>query len=85
MFSPTPCKQRLARWVERVAAREFADELVVAAVAHHLHIHIVVVPYTPADASVNWKITEYSQTIELGRTVFLGNNDVHYVWISASN
>ena len=67
-----------------MAAREFADELVVAAVAHHLHVHIVVVPYTPEDASVNWKITEYSQTIELGRTVFLGNNDVHYVWISAS-
>ena len=67
------------KWVRRVAFSEFADELIVAAAAAELCIKITVVPYTPPDAATPWKITEYG--VASRGHVYLGNDDVHYVWL----
>ena len=75
-------------WLARVAVNEFEDEIIMAAVAMHLRIWVVVVPFTPATAPREWVITEYPHAtvrerpgIDHTRRVFLGNNDVHYVWL----
>ena len=39
------------RWVQKLATKEYADELVVLAVALELSIRIVIIPYTPESAS----------------------------------
>ena len=71
--------------VGRLAQNEYADELVVVAVAIELKIRIVCVPFTPPAASGLWKISTY-QDSEGGAprepTVYMGNNDVHYMWLS---
>ena len=58
-----------------------------AAVALRLRLWLVVVPCSPAGAP-EWAITEYPHAtmrerlgIDLTRKVYLGNNDVHYVWL----
>ena len=70
-------------WVQKLATREYADELVVLACALHLNIQIVCIPYTPSGAERKWKISRYSpissQQLPDDRTVFLGNNDVHFM------
>ena len=72
------------RWVQRLATREFADELVVLAVALELQIRIVIVPYTPTSANDPWAVTTYgpSETTGGQRTIYLGNNDVHYEYLA---
>ena len=73
------------RWVQRVGEREFADELIVAAVAQELRIKIILIPYTPAAAGRPWVISEYKPMdleVPAGRTIYLGNNDVHYVLLA---
>ena len=89
----TPCPrgatlQDYKSWLARVAQNEFADEIIMAAVAQHLRLWIVVVPYTPSTAPREWTITEYPDSTTRGllgidgrRKVYLGNNDVHYVWL----
>lgn len=74
------------RWLQDVATRGFADELVVAAVAMFLRIKIVVVPFTPRRSAARWRISEYQppgEPVPMSRTIFLGNDDLHYVWLSA--
>jgi hypothetical protein len=78
-------------WLERVSVREFADELVLAATARCLRLCIRTVPYTPPGQD-QWAIIEhpcFSVRDELGydptRVVLLGNNDVHYVTLAASD
>ena len=66
------------KWIQRVGVNEYADELIVAAVAAELELRIVCVPYTPQDSATKWKISTYCSTNERG-TIFLGNNDVHYM------
>ena len=71
-------------WVHKLASREYADELVVLAVALGLSIRIVVIPYTPEFASEHWKIPTYGPTVaaqDASRTIYLGNNDVHFVYL----
>ena len=75
------------QWIKRVGCKEYADELIVAAAASELGVRIVCVPYTPQDADGPWKISTYcfqSDVVEQGRTIYLGNNDVHYMWLSSS-
>ena len=77
-------EQHYERWVAKLAFKEYADELVVLAVALELAIRIVVVPYTPASALAPWAIPTYGATGALqdaSRTIYLGNNDVHYVYL----
>ena len=74
-------------WVGRLATKEFADELVLIAVAIELRIRIVCVPFTPAMAARPWVITTYldvASVVPEDRNVYLGNNDVHYMWLSRS-
>ena len=73
-----------AHWVQKLASTEFADELVVLAVAVELSIRIVIIPYTPEDALAPWAIPTYGSTgaaPDAGRTIYLGNNDIHYVYL----
>ena len=74
------------KWIQRLGVNEYADELIVAAVASELGVRIVCVPYTPADARSRWAISTYYSAIvggrEQNRTIYFGNNDVHYVLLS---
>ena len=73
------------KWVGKLATDEFADELVLVAVAIELRIRIVCVPYTPTTASRPWVITTYQDVASVvpdDRNIYLGNNDVHYMWLS---
>ena len=87
-LSPNDAPRTMAdyrRWLQDVATRGFADELVVAAVATFLRIKIVVVPFTPRRSAARWRISEYQppgKPVPMSRTIFLGNDDLHYVWLS---
>ena len=72
------------RWVARIAEHEYADELVVAAVAKEMQVKIVVVPYTPRAAEDMWALSQYERdnSDSDARTIYLGNDDVHYVWLA---
>ena len=77
-------QQHYERWVSKLATKEYADELVVVAVAMELSIRIVVVPYTPVSAVAPWAIPTYGPAgaaQDASRTMYLGNNDVHYVYL----
>jgi len=70
-------------WVNKLASKEYADELVVLATAQALHVEIVCVPYTPESAMAPWVISTYKpRGGEQHPRVLLGNNDVHYMWLS---
>ena len=77
-------EQLFERWVAKLAVKEYADELVVLAVALELSIRIVVIPYTPEYAFVPWAIPTYGSTStaqDASRTIYLGTNDVHDVYL----
>ena len=72
------------RWVDKLASKEYADELVLVAVAMELSIRLVVIPYTPPSAVAPWTIPTYGATDvpqDGSKTIYLGNNDVHYVYL----
>ena len=76
--------QSYRNWLGCVAHVEFADELVVAAATMELHVKLICVPYTPTGQSL-WKISHYlplGVLDDTSRTIVLGNNDVHYVWLT---
>ena len=63
-----------------MVTNEFADELVVLAVAIELRIRIVCVPFTPATAIRPWVISTYQDVAHAApedRNIYVGNNDVH--------
>ena len=73
------------QWVQKLATREYADELVLLAVALELPVRLVVIPYTPESSDRPWVITAYgapSMGLDGTRTIYFGNNDVHYVYLS---
>ena len=73
------------QWVEKLATKEYTDELVVIAVALELSVRLVVIPYTPESSNRPWVITTYgasSMKEEDASTIYFGNNDVHYVYLS---
>ena len=49
--------QHYKEWVQRLADREFADELVILAVALELRVKIVCIPYTRPGATRPWAIS----------------------------
>ena len=64
------------------------DELVVLAVALELSIRIVIIPYTPESALRPWAIPTYGSqgaAQDAGRTIYLGNNVVQYVYLKPKN
>ena len=76
------------QWVAKVATREYADELVLLALTLELPIRIVVIPHTPESALAPWAVTSYGSpevAQDDSRTIFLGNNDVHYVYLAPNS
>ena len=69
------------RWVQRLATKENADELVVLCVALELAVRITIIPYTPPHALGQWAISAYGPE-GADVVMHLGNNDVHYVYLS---
>ena len=72
------------KWLTDVATSDFADELILTALAIHLRIWIVAIP-----ANAHWIISEYphqdfrhNHHITSSRRVILGNNDIHYVMVA---
>ena len=75
--------QHYKQWVARLAATEFADELIILAVVLELRIRLVCIPFTPPDSLDSWAITTYaSASAPAGLEIVLGNNDVHYMWLT---
>ena len=75
--------QHFRTWVARVAHTEYADELILAAAARELQVRPVIVPFNLARFYM-LSISEYYEEAVEGRVVYLGNNDVHYVWLATS-
>ena len=72
-------------WVQKLATKEYADELVVLACAEEFKIRIVCVPHTPGGVLPKWSISKYqppNQLVTEDQTIYLGNNDVHYMWLA---
>ena len=72
------------QWVAKLAQNEFADELVVLATSLELRVRITCVPYTPLGATP-WAISQYpppGSDVTSDIMVYLGNDDVHYVWLA---
>ena len=83
---PSRTLDQYKRWVAKLAVNEFADELVVRATAIELRVRITCVPYTPPGRP-DWVIAQYAPVGYVApesKTVVLGNDDVHYVWLSAA-
>ena len=81
---PMRTLQMYKTWVRRLAVDEFADELVVVAVACELKIRIVCIPFTPDSARMHWSISRYHDSAVRAPSdciIHLGNNDMHYMWI----
>ena len=70
-----------AQWVQKLATKEYADELVVLCVALELSIRITVIPFTPLAALAPWAVAAYGPAGADG-VIYVGNNDVHYVYLS---
>ena len=82
---PVRTKAMYNQWVERLNTKEYADELVVLAVALELPVRLVVIPYTPQSSDQSWVITSYGTSsigLDETRTIYFGNNDIHYVYLS---
>ena len=69
------------QWVQKLATKEYADELVVLCVALELSIRITVIPFVPPAALAPWAVTAYGPADADG-VIYVGNNDVHYVYLS---
>jgi hypothetical protein len=83
---PVRSLEHYKRWVTKFDTNEFADELVVRAVAIELHVRITCLPNTPPGQR-DWQISHYSpvrSVVPDNKTVILANDDVHYVWLSTA-
>jgi len=75
-------------WVQKLATKEYADELVILACALELKVKVVCVPFMPlqhvGDDGRKWSISNYFPP-DAGSlddlTIYLGNNDVHFMWL----
>ena len=71
--------------MEKLATREYADELVVLACATELKIRIVCVPHTPGEHNAKWAICTYvplNVQLQESMSIHLGNHDAHYMWLA---
>ena len=78
---PVRTEQMYLRWVQKLATREYADELVVLCVALELDIRIRIIPYTPPAAIDEWAVSTSGRE-DAEHVLHLGNNDAHYVWVT---
>ena len=78
---PKRSEQMYLSWVQKLATKEYADELVVVCVALELDIRIRIIPYTPHRSTGPWAVAAYGRE-EAEHVLHFGNNDVHYVYLS---
>ena len=78
---PARTEQMYLRWVQKLATREYANELVVLCVALELGIRITIIPYTPPSAIGHWAVTTYGHA-DAEHVLRFGNNDAHDVYLS---
>ena len=78
---PARTEAMYAGWVQRLATREYADELVALCVAMELGIRITIIPFTRRVARGMWAVSSYGPE-GADHTIHMGNNDVHYVYLS---
>ena len=77
--------QHYKAWVKKLSSKEYADELAVLATAQTLQVRIVCVLYTPESAPSPWAISTYAPQIgQPYSRIWLGNNDVHYMWLAVT-
>ena len=72
-------------WINKVSRIEFADELILAAVAKILGVCITTVPHTPLGDDM-WAIAQHPleeqwAAASITDEIVMGNDDVHYVWL----
>ena len=82
---PKRTEELYTGWVQELVTPEYADELVVLVVTLELPVRIVIIPHTPASALKPWRAPVHGAVAlvrEGNRTVYLGNNDVHFVYLS---
>ena len=58
---PKRTEQMYLRWVQKLATREYADELVVLCVSLELGIRITIIPYSPPSAIGQWAVTIWAR------------------------
>ena len=68
------------RHVRGLRSWTFADQLNLPMIAQIMGVRIVVVPQTPAGAPTKWAITVVGED-RGNNTIYLGNDDAHYVWL----
>ena len=56
---PARTEAMCTRWVQKLATREFADELVVMPVALELAVRVAIIPFTPPLARGQWAAATY--------------------------
>ena len=78
---PVRTEAMYTRWVQKLATKEYADELVVMCVALELAIRITIIPFTPPDALGEWAVARYGPDGS-AHAILLGNNSVHYVLLT---
>jgi hypothetical protein len=71
------------RHVADLRKDKFADQLNLWQLATILGLRIVVLPYTPSTSiHIVWASQDMNpQGVEAARTIYVGNNDRHYVWL----
>ena len=69
------------RLVQKIATKEYADELIVLCVALELGIRITIIPYTPPTAIGQWAVATYGRG-EAEHVLHFGNNDAHSLYLS---
>jgi hypothetical protein len=74
------------QWVTNVTTCEFTDALILAAVAKCLQVCITTVPHTPVGNNA-WAIAQHPvqelwPSAGISDEIVMGNNDVHYVWLT---
>ena len=69
--------------VHALRQEKYADQLNLWQVSTILGIRIVVIPYTPNSADRTGACQDMNpKRVPAERTIYLGNNDSHYVWLN---
>ena len=66
--------------VQGLRSNVFADQINLQQVAEAFAVDLQVIPKTPSGAPREWAITTITSPGST-RTILLGNDDLHYVWL----
>ena len=82
---PARTEQQYKKWVQRLVVSEYADELVVMAVALELRNRICCIPHAPDSAVSPWAPPAYGAPPlpgGAGDIIYVGNDDVNDAYLS---